>query len=52
MHPGFIAATLGHGRTARKLLEFISGGVVFPLFPEGDEAAGGKDSPGAWQGGE
>jgi hypothetical protein len=33
-------------------LECIGGGVAFPLFPEGSEEAGGKDSPGAWQGGE
>jgi hypothetical protein len=33
-------------------LECIGGGVAFPRFPEGDEEAGGHDSPGAWQGGE
>jgi hypothetical protein len=52
MPPGVMAAPLCPGRHARIRLACIGGGVACPRFPEGDAAAGGKDRPGAWQGGE
>ena len=51
MDPSFVPAAFRHRRDTRILLEFIRGGVAFPLFTERDEEAGGKDSASAWQGG-
>jgi hypothetical protein len=45
MPPGVIAATLWHGRKARRRLECIGGGIAFPRFPEGDEESGAKTAP-------
>ena len=50
MDPGCIAAAFRHWGEAGILWECIGGGGALPLFAEGDEAARGKDRPGAWQG--
>ena len=41
--PGLLAAAFRDRRNPRIFLEFVGGGVAFPLFAEGDEEAGGKD---------
>jgi hypothetical protein len=49
MDPRFVPAAFRDWRDTRVLLECLRGGVAFPLFPEGDEEAGGKDGASAWQ---
>src|SRR5438128_11133247 len=48
--PGLLAAAFRDRRNARIFLEFVGGGKAVPLFAEGDEEAGGKNSPSPWQG--
>ena len=50
MDPGLLAAAFRDRRNARIFLEFLGGGVAFPLFAKGHEEAGGKDGPSPWQG--
>jgi hypothetical protein len=52
MDPRFVPAAFRYWRDTRVLLEFLRGGGVFTLFPEGDEEAGGKDGASAWQSGQ
>jgi hypothetical protein len=47
--PGLLAAACGHRRAAGLLLECLGRGRAFALGTKGDEEAGGKDGPGAWQ---
>jgi hypothetical protein len=48
--PGLFAAPFRDRRNASVFLEVIGRRGAFPLCAEGDEEAGGKDGPSAWQG--
>src|SRR5262245_43688809 len=50
VHPGFLATPFRDWGNTGVFLQFIGGGVAFPLFTKGDEEAGGKDRPSPWQG--
>ena len=50
MDPGLVAAAFGHRRKARILWTLVGRGVTVALFAAGDEEAGSKDGPSAWQG--
>src|SRR6266568_5876271 len=43
--PGLLAAAFRDRRNARLFLACVGGGKAFPLCAEGDEEAGGKNSP-------
>ena len=50
VHPGLLATAFRDRRDARVFLELVGRGEAFPLFAEGDEAAGSKHRSGPWQG--
>jgi hypothetical protein len=50
LDPGFLAAALRHRGEAGLLWACSGGGGALPRCAAGDEEAGGKDRPGAWQG--
>src|SRR5262245_55198317 len=51
MAPRFVPAAFRDWRDPCGLLECLRGGIAVPLFPAGDEEAGGKDGASAWQSG-